>query len=571
MSIWKMAWRSIQYRGLGSALTVVSMALGVMLVVAVLTIHGVVSESFRNNSSFGYNLLLGARGGGLQLTLNSVYYLSRPIDTIPYEYYLAFQKKELRAAAIRESIAWRVMEQQQRATQEIARRQVLPAGGGIAGLVQSLGAGMLVEHQKAFMQIDERPLFSSYASYAIPIVLGDYYEIPKKPGQRASDQPNPSFRVCGTNSDFFSKLELDADTRQKFQFAAGRPFENNDPEAGYFGCVLGAAVARKSGLKLGDRLNITHGVPGDSGTHLHDDQSFTVLGILAPTGTPHDRVVFINMEGFFLFTDHIASIRDDSVLSQKKTESSSPSASMQLPLPDQKVLVTTPLPLEQKALTSVLLSTGHEDEMGLTAMYLKPMLEKDIQRTLNWSSFRPVRAQTSIQAVNPIDEITSLFTFYVDPVKWILLGLTVMICIVSGLSILVGIYNSMSQRHHEIAVMRALGASRPKVMRVILGESILLSVAGGLLGWVAGHSLNWMISPLIESQTGVQLGFWKVAPGIPLFRDNPGPGTFLQQLLQLMVSPELLLVPGLVLLAIAVGIYPAISAYRADVSRSLGK
>ncbi|MDA8563277.1 ABC transporter permease, partial [Mariniblastus sp.] len=69
MNVFKIAWRSIQHRGLGSLLTVISMALGVMMVVAVLTIHGVVSQSFKNNNSFGYNILVGARGGGLQLTL----------------------------------------------------------------------------------------------------------------------------------------------------------------------------------------------------------------------------------------------------------------------------------------------------------------------------------------------------------------------------------------------------------------------------------------------------------------------------------------------------------------------
>ena len=47
MNLFTIAWRSIQQRGLASALTSLSMALGVMLVVAVLAVHGVVSDSFR--------------------------------------------------------------------------------------------------------------------------------------------------------------------------------------------------------------------------------------------------------------------------------------------------------------------------------------------------------------------------------------------------------------------------------------------------------------------------------------------------------------------------------------------
>ena len=94
MSLWKIAWRSIQQRGLASALTALSMALGVMLVVLVLSIHGVVALSFKNNSSLGYNLIVGAKGGKLQLTLNTVYYLSQPVENIRYDYYLEFTRAE---------------------------------------------------------------------------------------------------------------------------------------------------------------------------------------------------------------------------------------------------------------------------------------------------------------------------------------------------------------------------------------------------------------------------------------------------------------------------------------------
>ena len=57
-----------------------------------------------------------------------------------------------------------------------------------------------------------------------------------------------------------------------------------------------------------------------------------------------------------------------------------------------------------------------------------------------------------------------------------------MVVIVAGIGILVSIYNSMSERRHEIAVMRALGARRNTVMLIVLLESILLALGGGLLG-----------------------------------------------------------------------------------------
>ena len=75
MSLWKIAWRSIQQRALASALTAVSMALGVSLVVAVLVIHSVVDQSFHRGGE-GYDLIVGAaRGAGWNWCSTAVYYI----------------------------------------------------------------------------------------------------------------------------------------------------------------------------------------------------------------------------------------------------------------------------------------------------------------------------------------------------------------------------------------------------------------------------------------------------------------------------------------------------------------
>ena len=74
-------------------------------------------------------------------------------------------------------------------------------------------------------------------------------------------------------------------------------------------------------------------------------------------------------------------------------------------------------------------------------------------------------------------------------------------------------------------------------------------LGGGVLGWLAGHTMCLIAGPWIEQQTGVLVGF-----------------------LNLLTLPtESVLIPGLMLLAILVGLWPAISAYRTDVAKSLGK
>jgi putative ABC transport system permease protein len=123
--------------------------------------------------------------------------------------------------------------------------------------------------------------------------------------------------------------------------------------------------------------------------------------------------------------------------------------------------------------------------------------------------------------------------------------MAVLTVIEAGIGIMVSIFNSMSDRRHEIAVMRALGASRFTVLVVILMESILLSLMGGLVGMLLGHGAIWACSSWIADWTGVVIGIMQFQP------------------------IELILIPGLVVLASMVGFLPAMSAYRTDVAKSL--
>jgi len=118
-------------------------------------------------------------------------------------------------------------------------------------------------------------------------------------------------------------------------------------------------------------------------------------------------------------------------------------------------------------------------------------------------------------------------------------------------------------------VMRALGANRSKVMTIMLCEAMLLALAGGMLGWIAGHGLNAALGPLVESRTGVPLSFFSFTPPVPVSVLTQG--LIPESVAGFGISPEFLLVPGLMVLAVIVGIYPAISAYRTDVSKALGK
>ena len=90
MSLLGIAWRSIRQRLLTSGLTSLSLALGVALVVATLVIGGVVRDAFASGQGLGYNLIVGAKGSPLQLVLNSVYLVSKPVENISWDFYEEF-------------------------------------------------------------------------------------------------------------------------------------------------------------------------------------------------------------------------------------------------------------------------------------------------------------------------------------------------------------------------------------------------------------------------------------------------------------------------------------------------
>ena len=577
MNVFKIAWRSIQHRGLGSLLTIISMALGVMMVVTVLTVHGMVSRAFNDNSNFGYNILVGARGGELQLAFSSVYYLASPVENVPYEYYLAFCDEETRNRELKNSIAWA-------AYQHEASALKLASGVTTAeppSVLDAVFEESFAFQQESRMGINSGGLHDGWTHTAVPINLGDFW---------VDEDTGAAYRCVATKPDFFNKMVISIDPEKKFEFSQGRCFEEFNQEHGHYEAVIGETVARKSGLKIGDTLQPTHGDPNAPDSHIHETD-FHIVGMLERTGTANDRALFLNMEGFFLMEGHAKTLEDDSVLGkaaaarEKKAreefegktddDTSSETAGDDTQMTehggsDSKWL--EPLQMEKREVTSILVRSIVGEDGTDTVGFILPAVinEGGLETTLDWSSFRPEKAQKAAQAINPVMTVTSLFSSFVDPIRWVLLALTLMICIVSAIGILVGIYNSMSQRRHEIAVIRALGASRQKVMGIMLCEAMLMALLAGLLGWAAGHGLNAALGPIIEERTNVQVGFFDFAPKIPLA--NFWGGEFLPTwAMEWAISPEFLVVPGMILLAILVGIYPAISAYQTDVSKSLGK
>ena len=445
MSLWKIAWRSIQQRALASWLTAISMALGVSLVVTVLVIHQVVDHSFRRSAQ-GYDLIVGAKGGQLELVLNTTYYIGRPIENIPYSCFKEF----------------------------------LPGGR-----------------------------YETSVEKAIPICMGDNYQ---------------GFLVIGTVPERFTDLKyLDG---RAYEFAAGRNIQANN----FYEAVIGAQVARKTGLNVGGELKPTHGT-GKGG---HQHRPFKVVGVLAQTGTPVDRAAYVNIEGFYHLEGHARHVKSGEAGHEEHHDAKPAGHDAKKhdahhehdehDEHDEHLDPDQPAPESVRRVTAILVC-------------VKPARLLSLAKLVNEDPLT--------QSAMPVQVMTELLSGLIGNVQLLLLMLAVLVVVVAGIGILVSIYNSMNDRRREIAIMRALGARRWIVMMIILLESILLSLGGGAIGVVLGHGLIGAMAPTILEYTGV------------------------------VVSPlqftwaELVLIPGLVALAAAVGYLPAAIAYRTDVAGSL--
>ena len=344
--------------------------------------------------------------------------------------------------------------------------------------------------------------YAPFTKVAIPYCIGDSFHAN---GWR--------FRVVATTPDLFDKISYGANddgSDKQYRFQSGRNIQTDH----FFEAVVGSVAAKKSGLKVGDTFQPTHGMSAAGNKHVE----FEIVGVLSPTGTANDRAVFVNIEGFYLLDGHAlpAENRDATQAQQQEPDPIDPNRG-RLPLPEQ-----------QREVTSILVLCNND----LGMMSLDQAINKGKDRTAI--------------AVKPGYLVQDMLDKVIGPVRLVLLVLTILIVIVAGISILVSIYNSMSERSHDIAVMRALGASRTAVMGIILAESILLSLLGGLVGVLLGHACLAIASPYVMAHAGITLRFWQFN------------------------WYESLLIPGLVVFASLVGFLPALTAYRTDVGRSLG-
>jgi putative ABC transport system permease protein len=494
VNLFKLALAYLRARALASALQVLLLAIGLAAIVVMLLVTAQMAQRVERDTR-GIDLVVGAKGSPLQLVLSAVFHVDTPTGNVRYEDALALAKHPL-------------------------------------------------------------------VRKAIPLALGDTWR---------------GYRIVGTEHALVAHYDA--------QLAQGALWKD-DMQA-----VVGALAARAGGqggapLKVGDTIVGSHGLVESGSTH--DEHPYEVVGILAPTGTVIDRLVLVSIGSVWEVHEHDAPTAAGSKAggaaaagapaAKPATTGAAAGASAPAgPAPEAapaapaetrkphrhdhahghrharesksaaggdragaaagKPAVSDP-GSDPGAAAATATTEPPREVTAVLVQYASPLAAAQLPRLIN--------AGTAMQAASPAVEsarLTGLVGVGVDALQvfaWVLIG-------AAGLALFITMYGALSERSHDLAMLRMLGASRGTLLRLLLIEGLLLCAAGGVLGLVLGHGLTQWLGSSVPALQNWALTGWVWLPEVS----------------------------GLLLLALAIGafasILPAVLAYRMDIAKVLAR
>jgi putative ABC transport system permease protein len=312
-----------------------------------------------------------------------------------------------------------------------------------------------------YEQVRRHPMVKA----AIPLAVGDNLR---------------GYRIVGTIPALFETVEYAPGRKFALQ-SGGKLFGADAKEA-----VAGSFAAERLGLKVGDTFNPFHGLAFDA-QNKHADE-FVVTGILEPTNSPADRVIWIPLRGVQTMAGH------------------DPKAATDL----SAVLLQLRTPVAGPMLDSLYNKQGNR----LTFAWPVAAIIAELFGKISW-----------------FDQVLTLVAY--------------LVALVAAGSVLTSIYNSMSARRRDLAILRALGAHRRTIFGAVVAEAACIGALGAVAGFLVYFGLFTLVARIVRSQTGVVLDVGATHP-------------------VLWICPA-----ALIALCALGGIIPAFKAYRTPVAETL--
>jgi len=101
----------------------------------------------------------------------------------------------------------------------------------------------------------------------------------------------------------------------------------------------------------------------------------------------------------------------------------------------------------------------------------------------------------------PIWQIASAEGALLQKLNSVMLLLTLLALGASATAVSTSLMASMAERSPEIALMKAVGADRLQISAIFVGETLIISLAGGVIGYLLGDQLAEIISKAVFNST----------------------------------------------------------------------
>ena len=285
---------------------------------------------------------------------------------------------------------------------------------------------------------------------AIPYAVGDNYY---------------GFRIVGTTEEIFTKFEYQKDKHLTVELGGGI-FDPSKREA-----VIGSFVAQKLGLTVGSTFKPFHGLFFDP--TMQHEEVFNIVGVLKPTNTPSDRVIWIPIDDVYRMKGHVLRGAGKEFTAKEGQE----------------------IPDADKEVSAVMLK------------FFSPQAGFMLDQTIN----RQGKVATLAWPIGKV--MTELF----DKMGWVSKILTLvayLVMLVAAGSILSSLYNTMNERRREFAILRSLGASRRTVFSSIVLEASAIAGLGSLAGFAVYFLVFGLAALIVRQQTGVVLEVFQFHPSL---------------------------------------------------------
>ncbi len=261
-------------------------------------------------------------------------------------------------------------------------------------------------------------------------------------------------RVNAIEPEFFTEFEYSPGKKFTFEAASGgsgRIFKDTNE------AVCGYQAALELKMNIGSTFNPVCGVKQGDPVH---NNVIKVSGIMAPTGTPYDRAIYIPLKSFYTLSGH---------------------------------------GIETAAMA---LSEEHREISG-AYIKLRHILGGAVHPGIQDLKYN-INQSAKAQFIVPNEVLPRLFNI-IGWVDSVLSAVSIMVGIMALMFLFTVLLNAAYSRRRDIALIRFLGATRNIVFAAAIGESLFITAFGTLIGAAAGHMIIHFVSIYIGAETGVKI------------------------------------------------------------------